>query len=758
MATPISGYGTTRITGLASNMDTDTLVSNMMKTEQMKYDRIYKQNTKLEWKRAAYADINTKLKTFRDKFMSVLSPDNIMSQNVYRAYKVSYTENKYVDIKATSGASIGSHRITGVSLADYARMEGEKHRNRNVMVSGSSGTNFFASTSGDKVVAADAKIGDVFAFEQVDQQLSFSINGETFTFRQDEKIEDVINAVNANGKAGVNMSLNADGKILIANKENGNKDIRIQNGSNSPKVIETGGIFGSEATVKAKNILTSNDMTLGDFEAATGKSILDGGNLSFKINGQQFSFSSTDSIQDVLDTVNANTAADVTMTYDLDADKFIIRNNSAGSASKLELESGVGKAFGEDGLFAGINAGTTSKYENIDRDADSIKSAAEKMGVQLELDGNGMFSFTLKSKNSKGEIISKDFSFDPSKTSLKSMMDKVNADSELNVKMSYSQITDSFTFTSGSMGETAWVSVENKDGSNAFGDSKSFFGVAVGEKTGKDAELKIDGEVVKRSSNSFVLDGIEFNLKMEMADVGTDDEKAISFSLSQDIDSVVTKVKAFVEEYNKLYQELNGLYKESYDYKKGYEPLTEEEKKGLTEKEIEKLEAEARKGQLRNDTTINGLLSSMRSALFEKVGDTGLSPHDIGLSTGTWSNEGQISFDETKFRAALKENPDAVGKVMAGVSDSTDSKVARENSGLVSRFFDTFTTTQNTLTKTNIKNIDQNLSDNDKKMSDMMDRMYEMEERYYIQFAQMEKLLSQYQQQSAWLSQQLAGM
>ena len=78
MATnPISSYSTSRITGLISGMDTDSLIEKAMKSEQAKLDRMYQSKTKLEWKRDAYTDINTKLLEFSNKYMSQTSADNI---------------------------------------------------------------------------------------------------------------------------------------------------------------------------------------------------------------------------------------------------------------------------------------------------------------------------------------------------------------------------------------------------------------------------------------------------------------------------------------------------------------------------------------------------------------------------------------------------------------------------------------------------------------------------------------------------------
>lgn len=773
----ISGYSTTRITGLASGMDTDTLVQNLMKTEQSKIDRLYKQNAKLEWKKDAYTGINSQIKDFREKFMSVLSDDNVFGTSIYRQYKINMEASKYLTIKGTSTASVGSHSITGFKMAEAATAQGAKHRNRTVSTTGTAGTNMSAVSKGAVALESGWKGKTLDQLKNTDgnnffdftgtntTELKFKVNGKEFSFdASTATLDDVLNAVN-NQSAGAKMSVSSDGFISLESTSKGaNVTLKLENMENSPRVFADNGVFGTSfGIVKATNAV-STDMTFAQIEAAAGRVYADDdGKISFKINGETFSFDKHTKLEDALDEINNNSKANVTISYDTANDKFTIKSNAEGSGAKLQFENiGSTRAFGSNGLFK-IDAGSITNYQSVDRQTDTIAEAAEKMGVKLQLDDKGMFSFSIKAKNSDGEEVIKDFSFDPSKITLQKMIDQVNGDPDLNVKLNYSQITDSFTFTSGETGADASFELISKNGVNAFGGADSFFGIGAGTYAGTNAVVMIDGERVEQSSNNFVLDGISFNLKTnfnssvnENGEVVFGDAEAIDFSVTQDVDTVVDKVKAFVEEYNQLVSYLNGLISEEVDY--DYEPLSEDERKSLSEDEIEKWDAQAKKGIMRNDNMISSLLSQMRMALFETVGDTGLSPSDIGLTTGSWNNKGQIQFDETKFRSALAENPDKVAQVMAGVSESKDENTKYKESGILSRFYTQMTSYEKTVKDNNLANTTKQISNNESKMQEMLERMYELEEKYYLQFAQMETLMSKYQSQSDWLSQQLGSM
>ena len=58
----------TRIGGLASGMDIDTLVSDLMKAERLPLDKLTQKKQILEWQRDDYRSMNTLLSDF-DKYI-----------------------------------------------------------------------------------------------------------------------------------------------------------------------------------------------------------------------------------------------------------------------------------------------------------------------------------------------------------------------------------------------------------------------------------------------------------------------------------------------------------------------------------------------------------------------------------------------------------------------------------------------------------------------------------------------------------------
>ena len=83
------------------------------------------------------------------------------------------------------------------------------------------------------------------------------------------------------------------------------------------------------------------------------------------------------------------------------------------------------------------------------------------------------------------------------------------------------------------------------------------------------------------------------------------------------MDSVYNSVKSFLKEYNDIMKEMNSLY--GAESAKGYEPLTSEQKKEMSDDDVKLWEDKVKGALLRNDSTLGGIISSMRAAMMSQV-------------------------------------------------------------------------------------------------------------------------------------------
>lgn len=94
-----------RLTGLASGLDIDQMVKDLMKAERMPVDKLEKQRTEIGWKTDAYREVNLKMRAFNDLiFDTVLRASNMKKRTV---------SSSNIDIAtATASSSAGNASFT----------------------------------------------------------------------------------------------------------------------------------------------------------------------------------------------------------------------------------------------------------------------------------------------------------------------------------------------------------------------------------------------------------------------------------------------------------------------------------------------------------------------------------------------------------------------------------------------------------------------------------------------------------------------
>lgn len=163
------------------------------------------------------------------------------------------------------------------------------------------------------------------------------------------------------------------------------------------------------------------------------------------------------------------------------------------------------------------------------------------------------------------------------------------------------------------------------------GDLKDSLGFANSQTTrGQNAKFTLDGIEMERNSNSptDVIDGVTLNFKK------ADASKTITLGLTNDTDKELSAVKDFVSQYNSVMSFLS----EKMDVG---DPSKSDNKTGA----------------LAGDSTLISLQSKLQSTVLSGKSVNGVSASTLGLSV---DRNGTLSLDETKFKAQLAKNPNAV--------------------------------------------------------------------------------------------------
>jgi flagellar capping protein FliD len=379
-------------------------------------------------------------------------------------------------------------------------------------------------------------------------------------------------------------------------------------------------------------------------------------NLIVDLDGVQKNFSFTaDEVRDSgtfmndLKTKLTNAYGDsVKLTQDTgDATKW---NLTTGSGQKVSLGDDISFAMGkEDGISTSLNM--DSKISDI-----------------IDFYGATTTTVTLGDKT----ITLSDTD------TLTAAMKKIN-DAGSGITMSYNSVGDTFALKSNTSGSRGAFGV-----SGALFDALKLTGTDATVRNGQNAVVNVNGQVIERISNSFTFDGMDIKLSNTTGNYdttgaalasglwdvtsGTDSKATISFS--QNTDNTINILKSFTEDYNALIKELNGYTHEEATYRK-YPPLSDAQKKDMTEKEIENWEEQAKIGLLRNDDEVEKLISNLRSCFSNTYSGSFLS--NTGLDTSSnYSEYGALKFDETVVREKLSENPNAFVNFFTGTNSFSE--------------------------------------------------------------------------------------
>lgn len=200
---------------------------------------------------------------------------------------------------------------------------------------------------------------------------------------------------------------------------------------------------------------------------------------------------------------------------------------------------------------------------------------------------------------------------------------------------------------------------------------------------GVDAKVLIDGNNYVFDSNKIMVDNVQYTLN----DVTAAGE-TVKVSVSQDTEAIVKTVQKFVDTYNTLIEKLNEQYftTRPKTNQKTYEPLTDEEKEGMSEDAIKSWEKNGKTGLLYHDTILSDVMNSMRTAIYTPnselgkynvAGSIGISMGDIWSKDGTKltmdKDYGKLKLDTEKLEKALLEDPDAVYQIIGSQRESLDS-------------------------------------------------------------------------------------
>src|SRR5690625_726447 len=295
-----------------------------------------------------------------------------------------------------------------------------------------------------------------------------------------------------------------------------------------------------------------------------------------------------------------------------------------------------------------------------------------------------------------------------------------------------------------------------KDGSEIKFDDDYFFKTILKmgkEEGGENAKFEYNnGITLESKTNSYELNGVRFEFKNETTG-------NVNLTVSNDVEASFEAIMKFVDKYNEVVETLNESQRE--EKYRDFPPLTEAQKKEMSEDEIEKWEEKAQSGILKGESAIKDGMFAMRQSWYTTVETDGAfsSLTEIGITTSkNYLDGGKLIVNEDDLRSALQEDPDSVQKLFSN-SETGESR------GLVNRLEDAVEGTMRKIEQRAVKStrtlenytLWKRMKDLNNRISAFEDRLTQVETRYWNQFTAMEKAISRMNQQSDQLLAQFGG-
>ena len=746
-----------RMSGLSSGLDTEAIVGALMSAQSLKKTKLTQEKTKLEWTQTKWKELNTKLYKLYTEQVSKLQ-----LQSSYMTKKASCSDETKAKITATTKAVNGSYTLEIQNIATSQYLTGSKIN---------------ADKGSTKMVDLDSSL--------LNKEIQVKVGDKEtkFTITENTTIDDFTSQLQ---KAGLNANFDTNQKrIFISSKDSG-----LANAFS----ITTSGV--SDAEVNARKNLKDAVVYAG--MSSANKAIVDEAMAKLETSGVD-----TDAYKEALDAIvgaeltdrteKAQAGASTYIKAKLYGENYTTYETKAKESLKStyftddgevkdELKTKYAEEFNlytqEEKEKLGVENMTEEEYVNwrankvydeaVAKQADSdttsfvntqISSDEETKLAVKEAAYAGKTEDEIRALDSRALVkyygTGKDT--DPLTIAAIEGTSSFSADSIKNdisgVVRDYASVADRTYDLNGSALACIGLADINVDSDgkvtvNGNADGTLPEGMALIKAS--DSKILLNGAEMTSSSSTVSANG----LNIELTGLTKTDEP-ITFSVSSDTDAVYKSIKNFLTEYNSLIKEMNELY--TADSAKGYEPLTSEQKKDMSDDDIKLWEDKIKASLLRSDSSLGTIRNAMKSAMMTQVTYNGkkYSLASFGISTSRDYTEGgqyhiygdsedSAYADQTdRLKKALDEDPDTVVNVLSGIFGNLRKTMSDKMAG--SKVSSTQTFYSDIKMKDDIKDYEKQIKEWETKLADM-------EDAYYRKFTAMETALAKLQSQQSSLS------
>lgn len=781
----------TRVSGMVSGMDTESVVKAYVQNYVDKKNKIKQSQTKLTYKQDAWKALNTKVYSLYSKV------GNLRFSNSYNLKKTTVSDASKASVTASSNAVIGTQSLKIKQLAKAGYLTGgqlaKNTTEDSTMASlgytgGDTSISVRVGSGEEKTIdiTADTKISDVIdQLKSAGVNASYDSNNRRIFVSAKNSGKDNDFAITANSASGISalsnlglltnaagdmkgyadtaaFALATDGQSYYELDDEGN----VKYDDEGKAIVRAGAVYGADKTLAA---ITSTLEELANAYDQIPKLQGEVDELNAQINysnnkNKVMEVAALEDVEsgitgaDLIKLVNAqadgaeyvdasgNTYKNV---KEVDGTKYYYNDSEeeAVAVEATDIDEKINEMAKTLGLITtsvdegGVETTDTSKFDEFKAANTAYNKVVQEKGIDPEHDTYYLDEAGIES--ARGDIADKNTQIadynktiaDNSYWDQKDYTEYYDEQGNLDVSELASSITSKISFASEVL---------------ASGISPTAGATRV---TAQDAVIELNEAEYTSSSSNFSINGLNINALAETGD------QTITINTTQDNQGIYDKVKDFLSTYNEIINEMQSLY--NADSAKGYEPLTDDQKEEMSEKEIEKWEDKIKNSILRRDSSLGTLINKMTQAMANPITikGRGYSLSDFGIQTLGFLNAPKneqyayhIYGDEDdsataskpdKLMEMINSDPDTVIEYMQNLASNLYNAVGTEmkSSNLRTAY-----------TVYNDKEMASEQKSYEKLIKQWETKIADMEDRYYKKFSKMESTLAKLQSSTNALS------
>ena len=797
-----------RITGMNSGLDTDAIIADLIKAKSEKLNTLKKSQTKLEWKQDVWKTTNSKIYSFYSKALS-----NMRYQSSFNKKSTTISNTNVASVVAGDSAVNGSQSLivkqlaksgylTGGRLSEDKSIKGSSKLN-DALGANLSGNGTIEVTVGSKKATVEVN-GDTTVSEFVDKLKEAGVNASFDSTNQrifvsvadsGAKNDFSLTASNSDGLKALSSLGLVTADDIASNKDysmwktyfadtddailaNLEADGKLADYTSAKASKLQNGIETMQKTIEGyQDALVKNEKELEKLLAAKEYTEAEGADTAEKLEKAESVFNAAkDALTENTEKLEylALISRDETSLNDEQKEKLeeyakkysLPLDEEALKEEQTKLKDDVAAA---KKTFDAVNA-VKAKEDEI------LKTKEEIYNTYKDINDNALalneYYATLSGDDVTEAItaaIDKNNQYISDATAYAAEYENVKGVAAGTYTLA---VDPSFNIIEDAKNEIVAMVKTANDAVNNAGTYASNSAVRI---AGQDAVIELNGAEFVSSTNSFTVNDLTITAKQVSAITGYNTEydelgneikvpmyEEASINTADDISGVYNMIRDFFKDYNELVKELDTLY--NADSSKGYDPLTEEEKESMTEKEIEQWEDKIKKALLRNDSDLGSVISSMKMEMLStiEIGGQKYTLSSFGIETlGYFSSEenerGCYHIDGDPDDATTSGNADKLKKMIA----SDPKTVAEFFTKLAEKMYDKLNAKMKTTQYSSIytvyedKKIKSEIKDYDGKIDEAQERLNAIEDKYYKQFSAMETALSKLNSQQSALSSML---